>query len=159
MTNKQIIIDGVDVSECEHFCRGTCCQEGFGASASCKLFSDCHYKQLQRKEQECEYLKKKLLRKEAVIEFASCPSYGYSDNTIEATCTKTFCYDIETCEHKTMVKYKQALKEIKEIAEEQCCICEELTPVDEYKDCKKCWQKQILEKCEVIDETKTNNTL
>lgn len=56
--SKEIIIDGVDVSGCESFCRGICCQEGFGASASCKLFSDCLYKQLKRKEQECEELKK-----------------------------------------------------------------------------------------------------
>ena len=79
MTDKQIIIDGVDVSECKYFenadqemcCELTCC-------GGCRGI-DCYYKQLQRaektmqeiwdrlgktkdellrKEQECEELKK-----------------------------------------------------------------------------------------------------
>ena len=48
---NSVIIDGVDVSRCESFCNGICCKVGFGDDASCKLFSDCNYKQLKRKEQ------------------------------------------------------------------------------------------------------------
>ena len=55
MTDKQKIIDGVDVSGCEHFndsgnynCRG--CRR-------CEDNPKCHYKQLKAKEQECEELK------------------------------------------------------------------------------------------------------
>lgn len=58
MTDKQIIIDNVDVSGCESFCNGICCKVGFGGDASCELFSDCNYKNWKRKEQECEELKK-----------------------------------------------------------------------------------------------------
>ena len=72
MDDKQIMIDDVDVSECEffeeceikindseclaysrHFYEGTfydCCDE----------HPDCYYKQLKRKEQECEQLKEVL---------------------------------------------------------------------------------------------------
>ena len=57
MTDKQMIIDGIDVSGCESFCNGICCKVGFGDDASCKLFSDCHYKLYKRKEQECEELR------------------------------------------------------------------------------------------------------
>ena len=78
--------------------------------------------QLKRKEQECEKLSKqveilneKLLHKRAVVEFADCPHYSYGDNTIEPTCTKNFCYNVKSCDHKNMVKYKQALDEIEEI--------------------------------------------
>ena len=120
MTNDQIIIDA---SKCEWRTGVEHCGD-----YECMLNKCCDYncdwykrrkleKQLQAKEQECEYLKKKLVRKEAVVEFASCPSYGYSDNTIEATCTKTFCYDVNSCEHKTMVKYELTLAEIKDIAQ------------------------------------------
>ena len=73
--------------------------------------------QLKRKEQECDELKEKLLRKRAVVEFADCPHYSYGDNTIEPTCTKNFCYDVKSCDHKNIVKYKQTLAEIKELAE------------------------------------------
>ena len=63
MTDKQIIIDGVDVSGCIYFkknnkmsmCRA--CNSGVG-TPYCEYHKDCYYKQLKRKEQECEELKK-----------------------------------------------------------------------------------------------------
>lgn len=93
-----------------------------------KTTPNCDFKQLKRKEQECEELYKqvkiltmqlenfneKLLRNKAIIEFADCPYYSYGDNTIEPTCTKNFCYDVKSCDHKNMVKYKQVLDEIEE---------------------------------------------
>lgn len=50
MTDKQIIIDGVDVSECDE--RSMC--------INCESVTNCYYKQLKRKEQECEKLKARL---------------------------------------------------------------------------------------------------
>ena len=104
MTDKQIIIDGVNVAECSHRKK----EVTFMNIIKCYNYGACEgvnclYKQLKRKEQECE-------------EFKSC------------------------------------LINIKEIAEKQCNICEALTSIDEYKDCKKCWQGVILQKiseCEV----------
>lgn len=64
MTDKQIMIDGVDVSKCNYFnntdksyCE-ECCSE-FGC-AICNDRPNCYYKQLARKEQECEELKETL---------------------------------------------------------------------------------------------------
>ena len=53
MTDKEIIIDDVDVSGCKHYdpeqyfkCNISCCH--------CEENPNCYYKQLKRKEQECE---------------------------------------------------------------------------------------------------------
>ena len=61
MTDKQIIIDGVDVSRCEFFeTKAQVMQCHMGAlTQRCKA-NNCHYKQLKHKEQECEELKAEL---------------------------------------------------------------------------------------------------
>lgn len=144
--DKQIIKSDENMLRLNDICI-TCVSEI--EECDCRKVAEDLCLKLSRKEQECEYLKKKLLRKEAVIEFASCPSYGYSDNTIEATCTKTFCYDIESCEHKTMVKYEQALTEIKEIAEfsyRPYRVC------GEYNDCCEIVAKILSKISEVMDD-------
>ena len=69
MNDKQIIIDGVDVSECEHLFRDVDCLAHIDFSECCEGYNprygycpniDCYYKQLKRKEQECEQLRNKL---------------------------------------------------------------------------------------------------
>ena len=57
---KEIIIDGIDVSKCEQFKMsdkliGLCATGGF-----CEICPDCHFKQLKRLQQENEELKEKL---------------------------------------------------------------------------------------------------
>lgn len=72
MTDKSIIIDGVDVSGCDFLCNGKFwCEahkilvntkkmlKGDGLIA-CNEKYNCYYKQLQRKTAECEELKKAL---------------------------------------------------------------------------------------------------
>ena len=63
MTDKQIIIDGVDVSGCENY------GETMAKTHNCTLYDEylrpckgtnCYYKNWKRKEQECEELKKLL---------------------------------------------------------------------------------------------------
>ena len=60
MTDKQIIIDGVDVSGCAYITyrdsENPICSE---TGQYCKGYDICYYKQLKRKEQECEELKEK----------------------------------------------------------------------------------------------------
>lgn len=68
----QIIINGVDVSECEYYdskMNGVCeCKntKEYGTPTritgcgGCKFNSNCYYKQLKRKEQECKKYKKHL---------------------------------------------------------------------------------------------------
>lgn len=65
MTKKQIIIDGVDVSECEYYNKDdkTCREVNGNYDTDICEFdkcenSNCYYKQLKSKEQECEELKK-----------------------------------------------------------------------------------------------------
>ncbi len=64
MTDKQIIIDGVDVSGCLFFTQyGFCIAqlEILGGSGKCSVNNqNCDYKQLKRKEQECKELKQRL---------------------------------------------------------------------------------------------------
>ena len=60
MISNQIIIDGVDISGCErliinktygYVCN---CEEDTHLISSCKNRPNCYFKQLKRKEQECE---------------------------------------------------------------------------------------------------------
>ena len=69
MTDKQIIIDGVDVSGCKHLYKEIDCLAHIDFSECCEGYNpsygycpniDCYYKQLKRKEQECEQLRNKL---------------------------------------------------------------------------------------------------
>ena len=65
MNNKeQIIVDGIDVSECEDVTGLKYC-DGYGDW--CYLFPDCSFKQLARKTQECEQKDKELLSNEKII--------------------------------------------------------------------------------------------
>ena len=73
MADKQIIIDGVDVSGCEFYFyregdeyphRCSCYKDMYGCSVVCNLADcckNCVYKQLKRKELECEELTKNYL--------------------------------------------------------------------------------------------------
>ena len=72
MTDKHIIIDGCDVSGCKYF--DSHCKEckaeyytRYGYEIvkfnSCKDNPNCYFKQLKRKEQECEELKKEIKTK------------------------------------------------------------------------------------------------
>lgn len=66
MTDKeQIIINGIDVNKCEYFkdgmCYAECDLEGY-TDWECKdaELSNCYFKQLARKMQECESLKEEI---------------------------------------------------------------------------------------------------
>ena len=92
MADKQIIIDDVDVSGCCHYADGKCTNSHM-IQSNCKNVAVCFYKQLKRKEQECEELKE------------------YKEDLTQRLC------DMNA--HKTfeIVELKQTLAEIKKIAE------------------------------------------
>lgn len=107
MTNKeQIMIDGINVTNCNHIIaydpppeQGT--WGGAIHKGACKIYSkdckynpDCDYKQLARKTQECEELRKK--------EFISNPVEAY-ENVVKQLARKT-----QECEK---LKEKNALLE------------------------------------------------
>lgn len=106
MTDKEIIIDGVDVSKCIHIDNWkhcNCCNDLIKTiypkasqclieeDLRCEIYSNCYYKQLKRKEQECEELKQELQELEK-----DCPKRCKSD------------------------KYKEALDEIEQSASKHC---------------------------------------
>lgn len=61
---KETIIDGVDVSECEYWSakdswgRLNACSQRFTRQCECVNNPNCYFKQLKRKEQECEEYRK-----------------------------------------------------------------------------------------------------
>lgn len=68
MTDKeQIIIDGVDVSGCKYFNRFRNICHNKNLCCDCEKNQGCYYKQLQRKEQECEVLKSESFTREELI--------------------------------------------------------------------------------------------
>ena len=85
MTDKQIIIDGVDVSGCEFYNKDDkTCREVNGKYDTdicefdkCKN-SDCNYKQLKRKEQECEKLKEGYLELTDIVSSYMDDFTGYN---------------------------------------------------------------------------------
>ena len=117
--DNQIIIDGVDVSEClfyqsnfeedydvkiKHFC------SNWHNSCESVNNSNCYFKQLARKTQECEELKKQLMQKSEVDMFFNTPIEGWSNDPCG------------------ICKFKNCLTEIKEIAEPFCNACQEFEP-------------------------------
>ena len=130
MTDKEIIIDGVDVRECVEFrddvytdkqINNACSiglwqrhyrglKENCKMSCECKNNSDCYFKQLKRKEQECEKLKA------IVTEAEEAPICFH--------CSE------EPCIRQERDKYKQALDEIDNLIS-PCC-------PELYKTCLEC---------------------
>lgn len=129
MTDK-IIIDGVDVSECEFYGYDGVCKlySGSICSKDCSNYPNCNYKQLKRKTQECEELyneKMKLIDKSIeqkckireLIDENAIKEVVYK---INGKCAKTVANKVE--EIRKIVegkdckwsKYKQALDEIEE---------------------------------------------
>lgn len=85
MTDKeQIIINGVDVSECGFILEsiGIICQlkNGKTDKCNCSDYPNCDYKQLARKTQECEELKIKLIQKDEVNTFFNTPIEGWDND-------------------------------------------------------------------------------
>lgn len=64
MIDKETIVNGIQVRECGHYWNGTCLAytDNTGKYLLCINSPNCYYKQLKRKEQECEELKKRFNR-------------------------------------------------------------------------------------------------
>ena len=95
MTKEPIMINDVDVSECEFFSSGLgYCTIGLLANDGthiCECEQNCHYKLYKRKEQKCEELKETLIEIQQDLEFATyCESQecGCDDPNECLECTK-----------------------------------------------------------------------
>lgn len=95
MSERKIIINDIDIADCKFwkgYCRiGSLCDY---AGHICEVKSDCYYKQLKRKEQECEEHRRNAE--------SYCKSYQYSC-AVNGKITDR------------ALKYKQALDEIESI--------------------------------------------
>ena len=85
MTDKQTIIDGVDVSRCE-FNYIEMFAEHYGCNLyppelNCEYHPNCLFKQLARKTQECEELKEQLIQKDEVNTFFNTPIECWDNDT------------------------------------------------------------------------------
>ena len=115
--NKQIIIDGVDVTKCRYFtsewdfndcghiCKGT----------ECKYKRLWYKKQLKRKEQECEELKHKV---ELMMDCVSCKIDEYKQTLIEII--RFFKEDEKFARYsgRPIIFVKPALEKIEKILKE-----------------------------------------
>lgn len=141
MTDKQIIIDGVDVSGCKHI-DADCFNCEIFAEVCHEVFPNCHYKQLKRKEQECEILKEKLEQQKGYT--VSYKSYVYEqkkqlneqldqlkaeNEKLKEKFKKFFdidnqeCWDIAFLNNEKE-RYKQSLDEIEEKLIKFCDDCD-----------------------------------
>ena len=191
MTNEQIIIDGVDVSGCmyfdydegynqetEEFVKGACkcitAHDSYGEFMYYGICKDrnCYYKQLKRKEQECEELKEQLtiLNDEDVVveitveQFEEYKKLKAENEELKRQIKVKGNILKLTNEAKNEYldqnnKLKQALQEIKEIAniclnQDVCAFCKysdncyiEDEEIPTYDVCKLILQK--IKECEV----------
>ena len=91
MTDKQIIIDGVPVQDCCYFD-----YENDGYEDSCYIHQNecsaqnCYYKQLKRKEQECEELKEELEELKEENEYNEANAIEFKQTLVE------ICLNVET---------------------------------------------------------------
>lgn len=121
MTDKEIIIDGVNITECEYFwnigdaeglkiCKinfdDNYFSNGIPCGERCKKHPDCYFKQLTRKTQECEELKNQLIQKDEVNTFFNTPIEGW-DNDSCKICESKQNYDQLKAENESL---KESLK-------------------------------------------------
>lgn len=132
MSDKQIIINGVNVAECEYFNRFRNICHNRNLCCDCDKNQDCQYKQLERKEQECEELKAEIKHYKQIAQYHGNLSVKYTNKS---------------------AKLKQTLAEIKEIMKKHCRKCKKHKFYN-FKLCCTCKYTDILQKiseCEVED--------
>lgn len=162
MTDKeQIIIDGVNVSGCvyrdsENRC---CCdsskknegEERLTGRGGCAYNPNCYFKQLARKTQECEELKKKLMQKDEINTFLNAPIEGWSNNPCDI-CESKNNYERLNQEYEELTKERDYLKQIVEGCPDVACENGGFCAIDiENKRLRK--EYEVLEK--QLAETKT----
>ena len=138
-TATSLIIDGVDVSGCAYFWNKECrctqdcidysgnnstIKELFhkdtGIFADCENSPNCYYKQLKRKEQECEELTSKCSQleeftrktKNIILKFAKGDILTFPDLSLEENCI--------AIQNQCLDPMRQIIQKIDEIQEENC---------------------------------------
>ena len=135
MTDKQIIIDGIDVTGCEYYCERYCKQvvdEDGCYVFLCAEDKNCHYKKWQRKEQECEELKIYIESNEQQVKEVETLVMDndrlineldqLNEDRIEALKQLEFVRTLNTVKEAEIRKLSKTLTEIKKIAENAYCL-------------------------------------
>ena len=115
MTDKQIMINGVDVSGCKeyiwalsHVCNLV---NGRTDKFECNYYPNCYFKQLARKTQECEELKEENQK----LEMQLCNECGERDDyNIPCKMIRDLDYGLQI-ELEENARYRKALEEIEKI--------------------------------------------
>ena len=146
MTKKPIMIDDVDVSGCRYFAQredGGKCELFYNENCHCSTRTYCYYKDYKRKEQECEKIKKWV---KGMMFDTDCSNWFERFTTAFEDWKNDLISQLN--------QLKQAVQEIKKLVEKDYC--------SEYETCKECYDsstcknncinKEILQKCEVVDD-------
>ena len=158
MTDKQIIIDGVDVSGCEFFepkAQVMQCHRG-ALTQRCKA-NNCYYKQLARKTQEYELL---VRTNKIHVDTLDQLNNKYIDLEQECEELKNEYWKLEQGNDFLAEKnsrLKGCLAEIKEIAEPFCNACQEFEPEKKGSNCMYCNYGIILRKISEVEKWQIKN--
>ncbi len=150
MTDKQIMIDKVDVSECfwlwvntdkNYKSRCIMNKDVYSQCTYCKDYPNCLFKQLARKTQECEELKEKNQK----LEMQLCNDCGERDDyNIPCKMIRDLDYGLQK-EIEENDRYRKALEEIEqELKEDIYCESQECG-CDDFEECLNCVKTQILD--------------
>ena len=156
LEDKQIIIDGIDVSGCRAYYKEYDITDmcSLADGLTCKENPNCYYKQLKRKEQEIKKLKNDYLQEIGQLKFAIGEHSAkilhleeLLDMRIEAVCDGCMADSMFPIKCKI---YKQRLLEIKQILTEGVCKnCSE----DSANDCiPECDSHRILEIIKEVED-------
>lgn len=120
MTDKQTIIDGVDVAGCKYFNRFRNICHNKNLCCDCEKNQDCYFKQLARKTKECVKLNNKIIDMNSIIEDAAIckqsPNCYYKqlqrkEQECEVLKSESFTREeLITLQEKDINRYKQALE-------------------------------------------------
>lgn len=177
MTDKeQIIIDGVDVSECNFLhVEGICTSDSY----FCEGHINCYFKQLVRKTQECENYKKRavcfkdvnkqlgykyltikqkceeLKEENQKLEMQLCNDCGERDDyNIPCKMIRDLDYGLQK-EIEENDRYRKALEDIKEYTRKQFCDnCEDIGSTEYTCHCEYCEYQEYFE---IIEKAKDGN--
>ena len=146
MTDKQIIIDGIDLSGCIYYDNGKCLNDEI-VQCNCKNVAVCYYKEYKRKEQECEELKIYIESNEQQVKEVETLVRDndrlineldrLNEDRIDALKQLEFVRTLNTVKEAETIKLHKTLTEIKEITE-KCCIMQTILDCNNYDDCTQC---------------------
>lgn len=130
---KQIIIDGVDVSGCEYYAQGICnIPDVIETYDSCIDKGACYFKQLQRKEKECEEVSNEIV--ELNVKYETVVNLAKKNADANEYCLQEL--------EKENQKLKQALDEIEElISDDKFIRC----PINDDVNCNYFTRNKILD--------------